>query len=43
MNRDAENKKDPLEYDNQDVFPLNIDGFFYDSFSYDQQMFFYLI
>ena len=24
-------------------FPLDIDGFFYDSFSYDQQTFFYLI
>ena len=29
--------------DNWDVFPLDFDGFFYDSFSYDQQMFFYLI
>ena len=36
-------KKDPMEYDNWDIFPLDFDGFFYDSFSYDQQTFFYLI
>ena len=39
----CQEKKDHMEYDSRDVFPRSIDGFFYDSFSYDQQTFFYLI
>ena len=35
------NKKDPVIMKTETFFPLDIDGFFYDSFSYDQQTFLY--